>query len=247
MRFNDRFSIAGAAGVLGLVIVVGLFGLLSVLSADPSRPLNRLGSEGEEVVAKEGSDGQPRSATAGQGESESGPATAEESPAASESPGQIARQPTRTPAAAVLAAIAPGEARPTPAAGQPQTTPVQTPTAVSTPPATPPVTPNPTPEPTAPPPTPTPQPDVCSSGGTPVIRENGKHVRLEYASVLSLEGDVLLVDVAGTVTVLRITPLTVVVGNLSAATLVRAEGHREADTSVTAELVEVLCPDSARG
>ena len=65
LRFNDRFSIAGAAGVLGLVIVVGLFGLLSVLGADPSRPLNRLGSEGEEVVAKEGSDGQPRSATAG--------------------------------------------------------------------------------------------------------------------------------------------------------------------------------------
>jgi hypothetical protein len=89
---------------------------------------------------------------------------------------------------------------------------------------------------------------VCSAGnGTPVIRENGKHVRLEYASVLSLEGDVLLVDVAGTVTVLHLTPLTVVAGNLSAATLVRAEGHREGDGSVTAELVEVLCPDWARG
>lgn len=246
MRFNDRFSIAGAAGVLGLVIVVGLFGLLSVLGADPSRPLNRLGSEGEEVVAREGSDGQPRSATAGQGESESRPATAEESRAANESPGQIAPQPTRTPAVAVLAAIAPGEGRPTPAPGQPQATPVQTPTAVPTAPATPQATPNPTAAPTELP-TPTPQPDVCSSGGTPVIRENGKHVRLEYATVLSLEGDVLLVEVGGTVTVLRLTALTVVTGNLSAATLVRAEGHREVDGSVTADLVEVLCPDSARG
>jgi len=72
-------------------------------------------------------------------------------------------------------------------------------------------------------------------------------VRLEYASVLSYEGDVLLVDVGGTVAVLRITSLTVVTGNASAATLVRAEGHREGDGSVTADLVEVLCPDSARG
>src|SRR5206468_3836487 len=117
-------------------------------------------------------------------------------------------------------------------------------TAVPTAPATPHATPNPTAAPTELP-TPAPQPDVCSSGGTPVIRENGKHVRLEYATVLSLEGDVLLVEVGRTVTVLRLTALTVVTGNLSAATLVRAEGHREVDGRVTADLAEVLRPDSA--
>lgn len=240
--FNDRFSIAGAAGLLGLLVVVGLFGFLSLLGAEPRGPLNSLGSE-EEVATQEGSE---HKTTAGQSESGPGSATSEESPA-SESPGETARS-TRTPAAAVLAALALGEARQTPVPGQPQPTPATTPTAVPTPQPEPNGTPNPTPAPSAPPDTPTPQPDVCSAGnGTPVIRENGKHVRLEYASVLSLEGDVLLVDVAGTVTVLHLTPLTVVAGNLSAATLVRAEGHREGDGSVTAELVEVLCPDWARG
>ena len=72
-------------------------------------------------------------------------------------------------------------------------------------------------------------------------------MRIEYGSVLSLEEDVLVVDAGGTLTVVRITSLTVVAGDLSAATLVRAEGHREGDGSVTAALVEVLCPDSARG
>ena len=240
--FNDRFSIAGAAGLLGLLVVVGLFGFLSVLGANPSRPLNSLRSE-EEVASGESPDEHLRSATASRSESEPGPATSEEPSAAGESPDETAPQPTRTPAVAVLAAIAAGEARPTAAPGQAQTTPVKTPTAEPTAPATP----NPTPEPTAPPATATPPPDVCSIGGTPAIRENGRHVRLEFGSVLSFAEGVLLVDVAGTVTVLRITPLTVVVGNLSAATLVRAEGHREGDTSVTAELVEVLCPDSARG
>ena len=65
--------------------------------------------------------------------------------------------------------------------------------------------------------------------------------------MLSYEGEVLLVDAGGTVAVILITSSTVVTGNLSAATLVRAEGHREGDGSVTADLVEVLCPDSARG
>jgi len=72
-------------------------------------------------------------------------------------------------------------------------------------------------------------------------------VRLEFASVIALQGDILLVDVAGTVTALRITALTSVTGDLGRATLVRAEGHREGDRSVTAEVIEVLCPDSARG
>ncbi len=244
--FNDRFSIAGAAGLLGLLVVVGLFGFLSVLGANPSKPLNSLRSE-EEVASGESPDEHLRSATASGSESEPGLATPEEPSAAGESPHEIAPQPTRTPAAAVLAALAPGEARPTPAPGQPQPAPATTPTAVPTPQPAPNGTPNPTPAPSAPPATPTPQPEACSIGGTPSIRETGKHVRLEFASVLSLEGDVLLVDVAGTVTVLHVTPLTVVAGNLSAATLVRAEGHREGDGSLTAELVEVLCPDSARG
>jgi hypothetical protein len=72
-------------------------------------------------------------------------------------------------------------------------------------------------------------------------------VRLENGTVLSLLGDVLFVDVSGTVTGLILTPSTVVTGNLGAATLVSAEGHREGDGSVTAEVVTVLCPDSARG
>ena len=65
--------------------------------------------------------------------------------------------------------------------------------------------------------------------------------------MLSYEGEVLLVDAGGTVAVILITSSTVVTGNLSAATLVRAEGHREGSGGVTADLVEVLCPDWARG
>jgi hypothetical protein len=239
--FNDRFSIAGAAGILGLTVVLGIYGFLSLLGAEPSGPFDSLGSE-ENVATQEGSE---HKTTAGQSESGPGSVTSEESPA-SQSPGETVR-PTRTPAAAVLAALAPGEARPTPAPGQSHVPPATTPTAVPTPQPAPNVTPDPTPAPSDTPATPTPQPEVCSIGGTPSIRETGKHVRLEFASVLSLDGDVLSVDVAGTVTVLHLTPLTVVTGNLSAATLVRAEGHREVDGTVTADLVDVLCPDSARG
>ena len=239
---NERFSVAGAAGVLGLVFVLGLFGFLSLLGANPSKPFNSLRSE-EEVVARQGSGERPRGAPS---QGDPGPAAPEQSPAAGETPAE-ATPPNPTSAAAVLAAIAPGETRATPAPGLPQPAPVKSPTAVPTPQVPPDVIPSPTPEPTAPPITPTPQPEVCSTGGTPAIRESGHHVRLEYASVISIGGDVLLLDVGGTVTVLHLTALTTVTGNLSAATLVRAEGRRESDGSVTAELVEVLCPDWARG
>ena len=233
----------GAAGVLGLVFVLGLFGFLSLLGTNPSKPLNSLGSE-EEVVAREQSDEHLRSATASQSEGEPGPAAAEESPAASDPPGE-APAPTPTPGAAALAAVAaPGEPR---AAAPQRQPPATAPAAVPTIAATPHPTLEATPEPTAPPPTPTPQPDACSIGGTPAIRQNGHHVRIEYATVLSMGGDVLLVDAGGTVALLRLTASTAVTGNLGAATVVRAEGHREGDGSVTAEVIEVLCPDSARG
>ena len=247
LRINERYSIAGAAGILGLVLVLGLFGCLSLLGANPSKRLSGLGSE-EAVVAQEGSDGHTRNNSAGS-ESAPAPATSEESLTESDPSGERG-EPTITPGSAVLAAVAaPGEPRPTaPTPRQQQPAPTKPATAAPTPQATLQPTPEPTLAVTPPPATPTPAPDGCSAGnGTPVIRENGRHVRLEYASVLSYEGDVLLVDVGGTVAVLRITSLTVVTGNASAATLVRAEGHREGDGSVTADLVEVLCPDSARG
>ena len=248
MRINERYSIAGAAGILGLVLVLGLFGFLSLLDANPSKRLSGLGSE-EAVVAQEGSDGHIRNNSAGRSESETDPATSEESLTESDPSGEPG-EPTITPGSAVLAAVAaPGEPRPTaPTPRQQQPAPTKAPPAAPTPQATPQPTPEPTLAVTPPPATPTPAPDGCSAGnGTPVIRENGRHVRLEYASVLSYDGDVLLVDVGGTVAVLRITSSTAVTGNVSAATLVRAEGHREGDGSVTADLVEVLCPDSARG
>ena len=248
LRINERYSIAGAAGILGLVLAMGLFGFLSLLGANPSKSLNSLGSE-EAVVAQEGSDGHIRNNSAGRSESETDPATSEESLTESDPSGEPG-EPTITPGSAVLAAVAaPGEPRPTaPTPRQQQPAPTKAPPAAPTPQATPQPTPEPTLAVTPPPATPTPAPDGCSAGnGTPVIRENGRHVRLEYASVLSYDGDVLLVDVGGTVAVLRITSSTAVTGNVSAATLVRAEGHREGDGSVTADLVEVLCPDSARG
>jgi hypothetical protein len=248
LRINERFSIAGAAGVLGLVFVLGLFGFLSLLGANPSKPLDSLRSE-EEVVAEEGSDGRLRNAPAGQSENQPGAVTPEESAAADEPQGDASPAST-TPPAAVLAAVAAARdsrPTPTPAPGQPQATPVKVATATPTPQATLDPTPNPTPAPTAPPVTPAPEPGACSATGAPSIRETGHHVRLEYASVITFQGDILLVDVAGTVTALRITSLTLVTGDLARATLVRAEGHRESDRSVTAELVTVLCPDSARG
>jgi hypothetical protein len=241
LRINERFSIAGAAGILGLFVVLGLFGVVSLLGADPRTPLEGLGSE-EEVVSPEGFDGPFQSGARALGESAAPSETPQESPAENESPEETA-VPTPTPAA-VLAAIAAREARPAATGGHAQPTPAAP--AGNPTPATPPPTANPTPAPTAPPETPTPQPDVCSTGGTPSIRETGKHVRLEYATVLSLLGEVLLVDVSGTVTGLVTTPSTVVTGNLGAATLVQAEGHREGDGSVTAEVITVLCPDSAR-
>jgi hypothetical protein len=71
-------------------------------------------------------------------------------------------------------------------------------------------------------------------------------VRIEYGTVVAFFEGVLILDVGGTSAVLSVTISTEILGNLDAATLVRAEGIRASDGSVSAELVEVLCPDSAR-
>jgi hypothetical protein len=81
--------------------------------------------------------------------------------------------------------------------------------------------------------------------GTPVLRLNGKHVRIEYGSVVSL-GAFLVVEVGGTIEVFQLTELTEVLGTLSAATLVHAWGRRADDGTVIADHVEVLCPDWAQ-
>jgi len=229
--------------VLGLVFVLGLFGFLSLLGANPGRPLNSLGSE-EEVVAQEDSDGHIRNNSAGRSESEPGLATAEESPTESDPSGEPG-EPTITPGSAVLAAVAaPGEPRPT----SPAPAPTKAATAAPTPRATPQPTPEPTLAVTPPPATPTPAPNGCSAGiGTPVIRENRRHVRIEYGTVISFADGIFVLDVAGTIETLHLTPFTEVLGDLGAATLVHADGHRADYGSVIAERVEVVCPDSARG
>jgi hypothetical protein len=58
---------------------------------------------------------------------------------------------------------------------------------------------------------------------------------------------VLVVNVAGTIEVFQMTVSTEILGNLSAATLVHAQGRRADDGTVIADRVEVLCPDWARG
>jgi hypothetical protein len=243
--FIDRFAIAGTAGVLGLVGVLGIFGFLSLLGAEPNQPLEGLRSV-EEVLTP-GFDSPFRARLTGSDESGPGPAGQGEAAVGSPSPGPSA-QPTETPfGTAVLSVVEPpGEGQETPGPGGATAgPPTRGSTAVPTAPATPVVTPVPTPVPTPPL---TPQPEPCSlGGGTPLVEQNGKHVRIEYGSVVSFQVGVLVVDAAGTSAVLRIGGLTEVVGDLGAATLVQAEGRRLSDGTVDAERVEVLCPDGAVG
>lgn len=238
LSFIERFAIGGAAAVVGLMAVLGIFGFLSLLGAEPDEPLDDLRSV-EEMLTP-GSDTPIRTkATPG----ERGPGfvvPGEEAPA-SPSPA-LSPQPTATPLVAVLAVVKPGERTPTPAPRGGAPAPAGAPTTAPTPRATPIATPAPTPGPT-----PAPQPDACSAGGTPVLRQTGKHVRIEYGSVASFQGGVLVVNVAGAIEALQVTASTEVLGNLSAATLVHAQGRRAGDGTVTAERVEVLCPDWARG
>ena len=56
----------------------------------------------------------------------------------------------------------------------------------------------------------------------------------------------MVVDVAGTVLALAITDGTEVQGELDAATVVNGQGRRARDGSITAQQVEVVCPESAR-
>ena len=72
-------------------------------------------------------------------------------------------------------------------------------------------------------------------------------MRIEYGTVISFADGIFVLDVAGTIETLHLTPFTEVLGDLGAATLVHADGHRADYGSVIAERVEVVCPDSARG
>jgi len=231
--FIERFAIGGAVVVLGWTAVLGIFGFLSLLGAEPDAPLDGLRSE-EEVLTP-GSDTPIRTEVRAPGERGPGSVGPGEVSPTSPSPG-LSPQPTATPLAAVLAVVKPPKGTPTPAprGGAPATPPTPQPLPIAT------LAPTPGP-------TPTPQPEPCSAGGgTPVLRQNGKHVRIEYGTVVSL-GGVLVVEVAGTIEVLQVTGSTEVLGNLSAATLVHAEGRRASDGTVIAERLEVLCPDRARG
>ena len=139
-------------------------------------------------------------------------------PSAGSGAGPVA--PTPTPAPVVIAP-------PTPA---PDTAPASTP---------PPATPAPQP------PAPTPTAATCAAGGPPQISETGNQVSFMYGDVVSFQAgqpDVLVVDVAGTVLQLEITSGTDVRGDLASATIVNGQGRRANDGTITAQLVEVVCP-----
>ena len=66
-----------------------------------------------------------------------------------------------------------------------------------------------------------------------------------YGDVVSFQAgqpDVLVLDVAGTVLQLEITSGTDVRGDLASATIVNGQGRRASDGTITAQLVEVVCP-----
>ena len=131
----------------------------------------------------------------------------------------------------------PAAATPTPAAVA-----VPTPApAPNTPPASTPWPATPAPQP----PTPTPTAATCAAGGPPQISETGNQVSLMYGDVVSFQAgqpDVLVLDVAGTVLQLEITSGTDVRGDLASATIVNGQGRRASDGTITAQLVEVVCP-----
>jgi len=146
--------------------------------------------------------------------------------------------------AAVRDDTRPGTSGVVPAASTPTPAAVAVPTpapAPNTPPASTPWPATPAPQP----PTPTPTAATCAAGGPPQISETGNKVSFMYGDVVSFQAgqpDVLVVDVAGTVLQLEITSGTDVRGDLASATIVNGQGRRANDGTITAQLLEVVCP-----
>ena len=146
--------------------------------------------------------------------------------------------------AAVRDDTRPGTSGAVPAASTPTPAAVAVPTpapAPNTPPASTPWPATPAPQP----PTPTPTAATCAAGGPPQISETGNQVSIMYGDVVSFQAgqpDVLMVDVAGTALQLEITSGTDVRGDLASAIIVNGQGRRASDGTITAQLVEVVCP-----
>jgi len=152
--------------------------------------------------------------------------------------------PSSSPSEALAAAL--GDARPEGSAAPAVATP--TPAPIVATPAEPPNTP---PAPTPPPATAAPQPatpapsPTCSAAGPPLLTDTGNQVDFSNGNVVSFQAgqpDFLVVHVAGTVLRLEITNATDVQGDVDSATVVNGQGRRARDGTITAQLVEVVCP-----
>jgi curved DNA-binding protein CbpA len=236
-----QLSLGWLVFVGGLVVaLVGTAAMVTQLVSDSGSD-RESSNELKELIGLDGPSGTFHAEAAEPGASHPAQAGAPLTPTPTASPGPDG---STTPQAlsAIRDDTRPGANGAVPAAATP------TPAAIAVPtPAPPPGTsPASTPPPAtpAPPPSPAPTP-ACSAAGAPQINENGNQVSFTSGDVVSFDAsqpDLLVVDIAGTVLQIEITAATDVQGDLDSATIVNGDGRRTRDGTITAQLVEVVCP-----